>query len=269
MKKYLITILLCAGLYAKGQELFVFKYPASNAPAKSISAMVTSTYMDDLPYNINIHFMPEVMIGISKKLMVNAGAFISDKEGGGFETEGGMLYAKYRFYSKDEVHAHFRMAAFGQYSFNNSPVHQPAIDLYGHNSGYETGIVATQLKNKVAVSGTVSYLYANDNSRYKFFYGDRNRKAIGYSLSVGRLMLPKEYVNYKQTNLNLMVEFLGQTVPNSRLSYLDIAPSVQLIFNSRTRIEAAYRFTVNNRLSRNTPEGLLLRFQYTFFNAFK
>jgi hypothetical protein len=50
--------------------------------------------------------------------------------------EGGSFYAEYRFLSHDRLHNHFRMAAYGRISFNNSNINQEAIDLYGYNSGY-------------------------------------------------------------------------------------------------------------------------------------
>ena len=81
-------------------------------------------------------------------------------------------------------------------------------------------------------------------------------------------MLPKEYTSYEQTNLNLMTEFLGQTNMSTGKTYLDIAPSVQLIFKSRMRVDLGYRFTLISELERTTPEGAFLRLEYNIFNAF-
>jgi hypothetical protein len=33
------------------------------------------------------------------------------------------------------------------------------------------------------------------------------------------------------------------------------------------RLDLSYRFTVSNQLSRTTPEGWLIRFDYNWFNA--
>ncbi len=267
------TLFISCGLFcclsASSQELFVYTEPASNMAAKSIGIRMTNSLMKMGDSNrYNFHSIPEVMIGINKNIMVHAEVFVSNRNKD-LVVEGGALYLKYRFFSKDEVHSHFRMAAYSRASFNNSDIHQQAIDLNGHNSGVEAGLIATQLIHKVAISGSVSYLYAADNSKgNKFNFGERNRNAIGYTLSVGKLMLPKEYTSYDQVNLNLMTEFLGQTNMATRKSYLDIAPSVQLIFKSRIRLDLGYRFPVVNDLKRTSPSGGLLRLEYNLFNAF-
>ena len=159
------------------------------------------------------------------------------------------------------------MAAYGRISYNNSPVRQPAINFYGYNSGYETGVIATQLINKVALSATSSYLHAFDNGKEKFLPG-QNRNAINYSLSIGKLMLPKEYTSYRQTNVNLMLEFLGQTNLASGASYLDMAPAIQFIFDSRARVDVSYLYTLVNKLQRTATSGIFVRLEYNFFNVY-
>jgi hypothetical protein len=256
-------------LQTQAQELFVYTEPASNMAAKSIGIRLsnslvkvtgTSTY--------NYHLIPEVMVGVSKNIMVHAEAFLSNRNNS-LVTEGGALYFKYRFYSKDDVHSHFRMAAWARGSLNNSDIHQEAIDLNGHNSGVETGIIATQLINKVALSAGAGYLYAADNSQgNKFNFGEQNLNAVGYNFSMGKLMLPKEYTSYDQVNMNLMTEFLGQTNLHTGDTYLDLAPSVQFIFKSRIRLDVGYRLPLVKDLQRTAPAGALLRFEYNIFNAF-
>lgn len=250
------------------QELYVFTEPASNMAAKSFGFRANNYLMfNDKEKTSSYHLLPEIMWGASKKLMIHVEGFLSNRNKS-FVAEGAGIYAKYRFYSEDEVHSHFRMAVYGRYSYNNSDVHQQAIDLNGHNSGYEAGFVATKLKDKVAVSATASYLYATDNGKEKFIYGNKNRNAVNYTLSVGKLVLPKEYTSYNQTNMNLMVEMLGQVNLNQGYSFLDIAPSVQFIFLSRMRLDAGYRIPLVKDLSRTTPGGVLLRLEYNIFNAY-
>lgn len=266
--RYLLLIFILIVQTVRAQELFVFTEPASNMAAKSFGVRANNYLMfEEGSGKANFHLLPELMWGISRKLMIHAEAFLSNR-GNRFVTEGGGLYMKYRFYSSDDVHSHFRLAAYGRYSFNNSDVHQRTIDLNGHNSGYEGGLVATKLKNKVAVSASASYLYATDNGKEKFIYSKKSRNAAGYSLSVGKLMLPKEYSNYNQTNLNLMLEFLGQVNMNTGYSFLDVAPSVQFIFLSRMRLDAAYRIPLVKDLSRTAPGGFLIRLEYNIFNAY-
>jgi hypothetical protein len=268
MMRLILLLLLFTANTALAQELFVFTEPASNMAAKSFGFRANNYVMFESPTNkANYHLLPEVMWGVSKKLMVHAEAFLSNR-GNRFVAEGGGLYLKYRFYSVDEVHSHFRMALYGRYSFNNSDVHQRAIDLNGHNSGYEGGFVATKLKNKVAVSASASYLYATENGKEKFIYGNKNRQAANYTLSVGKLMLPKEYTSYNQTNINLMLEVLGQVNLNTGYSFLDIAPSVQFIFLSKMRFDLAYRIPLVRDLTRTAPGGFLVRLEYNIFNAY-
>ena len=253
---------------AGAQELFVFTEPASNMAAKSFGLRANNYLMfEHKSKKTNYHLLPELMWGVSKNLMFHAEVFLSNR-GNRFVTEGGGVYFKYRFYSIDDVHSHFRLAAYGRYSFNNSDVHQRAIDLNGHNSGYEGGFVATKLKNKVAVSGSVSYMHATENGKEKFIYGNKNRNAANYTLSVGKLMLPKEYTGYGQTNMNLMVELLGQVNMSTRYSFFDIAPSVQFIFLSRMRLDAAYRIPLVKDLTRTAPGGFFIRLEYNIFNAY-
>ena len=268
MYKYFLIVFVFATQFAHAQELFVFTEPASNMAAKSIGLRLNNYLMKDNSTNkASYHLLPELMWGVSKNIMVHAEAFLSNRNNS-FVYEGAGVYMKYRFYSVDEVHNHFRVAAFGRYSFNNSDVHQQAIDLFGHNSGYEGGLVATQLIKKVAFSATVSALHATDNGKEKFIYGDKKRNAVNYTLSVGKLMLPKVYTSYSQTNVNLMVEMLGQTNLNNGNSFLDVAPSIQFIFLSRMRLDAAYRIPLVTNLTRTAPEGFFLRLEYNLFNAY-
>ena len=261
---FLLSFLFCLQ-NLQAQELFVYTEPASNMAAKSIAVRLANNLMQETAEKYNYHLLPEIMLGLSKKIMIHAEGFFSN-QGKRFNAEGAALYMKYRFYSIDEVHSHFRMAAFARGAYNNSDVHQPAIDLNGHNSGYEAGVIATKLINKLALSVSSSFLHAAGN---KFLYADNSRNAVSYSFSTGRLMLPKNYTDYKQTNLNVMLEFLGQANLNNSKSYLDMAPSVQFIFVSKIRLDIGYRFPVVKDLVRTAGNGFLLRFEYNFFNVYK
>lgn len=268
MKKILSFVLVLCFTKLQAQELFVFTEPASNMAAKTVGLRMNNYWMkENASGKYNYHLLPELMIGVSKKLMLHGEVFLSNRNNQ-FTAEGGSVYLKYRFFSMDEVHSHFRLAAFGRYSYNNSDIHQPAIDFFGHSSGYESGMTATKLVNKIAVSLSSSFLHAMDNGVEKFAYNDKERNAVNYTLSIGKLMLPKEYTSYNQTNLNLMCELLGQTNLGSSKTYFDIAPSLQLIFKSRMRFDLGYRFPVVDKLTRTADRGVLVRFEYNIFNAF-
>jgi hypothetical protein len=270
MKQSFFIIILFLSLTGNAQELYSVTEPASNMAAGSISVRVDNSIMNEINSSkINYHLIPGIQVGVSKKLMMQGNVFFSNRNEN-LSYEGGSLYAKYRFLSNDAVQKHFRMAVFGRISYNNSDIHQEEINMYGHNSGFEAGVVATQLLKKVALSSSVSFLNATDNGNgNKFTYGSKNDKAINYTFSIGKLMLPKEYEDYRQTNINLMVEFLSQVNTGSGKYYMDIAPSVQFIFNSQSRIDVGYRAELSSTLLRTAPNGFFVRLEHNLFNVFK
>lgn len=268
MKLTLITGFLLLSVLAWSQEMFSATEPASNRAVGSIGFRVDNSMMDEVNTSkINYHLIPEIMFGISKKFMASSNVFFSNRTKV-FRAEGGSIYAKYRFLSKDAVQKHFRMAAFGRLSYNNSDIHQEEINMNGHNSGVEIGAVATQLLRKVAISSTISYLKATDNgNNNKFIYGLDKSKAVNCTVSFGKLMLPKEYRDYRQTNLNLMLEFLSQLNTETGKYYIDMASSVQLIFNSQSRVDVGCRRQLSSTLLRTAPNGFFVRLEYNFFNV--
>lgn len=269
MKKFYFITILFLSISSQAQELFSVTEPASNRAAGSIGLRVDQSIMDEVNSSkINYHLIPEIMLGISKRIMINGSVFFSNRNEV-FRYEGGSMYAKYRFLSMDEMQKHFRMAGFGRVSFNNSDIHQEEINMIGHNTGLELGIIATKLIKRVAISSGVSFLKATDNGRNnKFLYGLKESKAINYTFSIGRLMLPTEYKAYKQTNMNLMLEFINQVNTGSGEYYMDIAPSVQLIFNSQSRVDIGYRRELKSNMSRTAPNGLFIRVEHNFFTVF-
>lgn len=269
MKKFLIITLLFYSEKILAQELFVFTEPASNMAAKSIGLRVNNGFFkNNETGKINYFLNPEIMWGVSRKTMAHVATFINKGAGNNFSVTGASFYLKYRLLSADEIHNHFRMSVFGKYAINNSITNQAAIDLTGFNAGYEGGLVATQLINKVALSATTSLVHALDNGTQKFVFNNTNRNALNYTLSIGKLILPKEYTNYKQTNLNLMLELLGQTNLGTGKTYLDIAPAAQLVIDSRAIVDVGYRYGIVTDLQRNFTKGVFVRFEYNIFNIY-
>jgi hypothetical protein len=266
MRKILLFFVLinCQNIFS--QELFVITDPASNVPANSLAVNVMqSAFKEKFESGYNYHFMPEVTYGLNKNLMFRASAFVSNRNND-LVTEGGSFYTKYRFHSTDDLNSHFRLAAYGRYSFNNSDIHQEQIEILGHNSGFETGIIATKLIKKVAISSSVSFEKALDNKPNYLFPDNIGDNATNYTLSFGKLMYPKKYTSFKQTNINLMVEFVGQTINENGRSYLDVMPAVQFIFNSQARLDFAYRHELVSSMLRTAPNGFYFNLYYTFFD---
>jgi hypothetical protein len=256
---------------ANGQELYVFSEPASNMPAHSLSLKLTDHFVaDNKRYGRSSQrFMPQVMFGFSKKLMVHLGTTFSNMHTTDFKYESWNLYAKYRFLSRDEIHQHFRMAVFADGSSTKAPFHYDEITLMGDKSGVELGLIATQLWNKLAVSGTVSTTQVLDKSRTDkvFYIPARLYQSLNYSLSAGYLLLPRQYTSYKQTNLNLYAELLGERSLDAKKYCLDLAPAIQLIFNSNLKLNLGGRFQLSGNMSRMTVAIWQVSMERTFLNA--
>jgi hypothetical protein len=273
MKKYFPLIIIFISAELNAQELYVFTEPASNMPAHSISVKLTDHFVTrDKIYNRFSHrFMPQVMFGISKKLMMHIGGTISNMHTPDFRYESVNFYAKYRFLSKDDIHKHFRMAVFADASATKAPFHYDEITLMGDKSGVEAGIIATQLWNKLALSGTISHTQVLDKSRNDkvIYVPARIYQSMNYSLSGGYLLFPKEYTDYKQTNVNLYAEVLAEHTLGINKNCVDLAPALQFIFNSNTKLNIGYRFQVSGNMSRMSNNSWQLSLERTFLNALK
>ncbi|OWK68678.1 hypothetical protein [Pedobacter sp. AJM] len=270
MKRLIIMVLVISGAFqaAFSQELYVFTEPASNMPAKSLGVRLTNEGMFNNPGFVS-RSIPEVMFGFNKNLMAHAQAFLSDMDGK-YRLEGGSLYAKYRFLSIDEAQSHFRAAAFARISTSKRPTYTRDINLEGDNSGVQGGFVFTQLLHKLALSATLGYAHAFKDIDKQLSEMPRPNNMLSYSLSSGYLVLPFVYKNYKEPNFNVYFEMLGKTDPGTGQSYLDLAPAVQVILNSTTRIDLGYRFqAAGNMTDRYTKNMYLVRAEFNFFNVLK
>ncbi|MEO7925026.1 MAG: hypothetical protein ABIR30_15195 [Chitinophagaceae bacterium] len=273
MKQLFLVLLAGIALNVNGQELYVFSEPASNMPAHSISIKLTDHFVtaDNTYGRFSHRLMPQIMFGISKKFMFHIGGTISNMHTPNFRYESVNFYAKYRFLSKDEIHKHFRMAVFADASVTKAPFHYEEISLMGDKSGIEAGIIATQLWNKLALSGTLTHTQVLDKSRNSkvIYVPTRLYQAMNYTLSAGYLLLPKEYTDYKQTNLNVYAELLGEQSLDAKKYCVDLAPAVQLIFNSNSKLNIGYRFQVSGNMSRMASNSWQISFERTFLNALK
>lgn len=273
MKTVLLFLIILSGLQIRGQELYPFMEPASNMPAKSVGAKLGLMLGKGVHSNrVLQRYSPEVQFGISKNWMIHTTATFSDMHDEKFIFESARLYAKYRFLSFDELHKHFRMAAFVQASYSRNHLDHNEINLWGDQSGVQAGIIATQLWHKFALSGTVSLTEVLDELRKeKSLPQQYAYEALNYSLSAGYLVLPREYTSYKQVNLNVYAELLGSRNLDWKYEkqYLDLAPSVQLIFNSTSKLNISYRFQLNSDIYRLMKNSWMLSYEYLFLNALK
>jgi hypothetical protein len=271
---FLFSISLLFVFTSSGQELYPYSEPASNMPARSVSVKTTAFLSKDRMTGRTMQrYMPEVMFGLNKDWMVHGGVNFSTMFQPSMIWEGARVYGKYRFLSNDDVHKHFRMAAFGLYNYSRNFLKYNEINVaMGDQSGVQAGVIATQLVNKLAVSGTVAWNEVFDgirnDKRYQDLYAFRS---VNYSLSAGYLLLPFEYRDYNQTNLNLYVELLGGRNINFPYEkyFVDLAPSIQAIFNSTAKLNIGYRFQLKSDIDRLMKNSMMVSFEYIFLDALK
>ncbi len=273
MQRFITLIFFFCIFKTNAQELYVFTEPASNMPAHSISVKLTDHFVtsDNIYQRFSQRLMPQVMFGISKKLMVHAGITVGNMHTDKFLYESFNLYAKYRFLSNDDIHKHFRMAVFAEGSKTNAPFHYDEITLMGDKSGIGFGLIATQLWHKIALSGTIAHTQVLDQSRNNdvIYVPERIYQAMNYDLSAGYLLLPKEYTDYKQLNINLYAELLAEQSLGIKKHCIDLAPAVQFIFNSNFKVNIGYRFQLSGNMSRMSDNSWQLSLERTFLGALK
>lgn len=274
MKKVFIPVFVLLANIAFSQELYPFSEPASNMPARSVGFKVGAMYGKGVHSDRLLQrYTPELQLSLSKKWMLHGSVGFSDMHQPSFYFESARLYAKWRFLSNDEVHRHFRMAAFGAATYSRNHLDHNEINLWnGDQSGVQAGIIATQLWHKFALSGTVALSEVLNEERGKeTVVPEYAFQSLNYSLSAGLLILPVEYKNYDQTNLNLYVELLGSRNLDYDLEqyYIDLAPSVQLIFKSISRLNIGYRFQLKSDIYRLMKNSWMISYEYLFLNALK
>lgn len=267
-----IVILVMLTSECKTQELFVFSEPASSRPAKSAALNVTAKFPDnrDNTYYRN-RYLAQVMLGLNKQLTVNGGVSFSNfYRLDMLQFDGAKIYAKYRLLSVENVHKHFRVAAFAEGGLSSHSYIYDEMTLEGDNDGVRAGLIATQLYNKFAVSATTSYtkVFVDDLSVHHDVL-NHSTQMMSYSLSVGYLLLPVEYTGYKQMNLNLYLELLGDKCLENNRYLVDLAPAIQFIFNSTTKINLGTRFQLQSNMLRVGQQIFQVGIEKTVLNAWK
>lgn len=263
----LIVQFFLLNLTVAAQELYVFSEPASNMPARSISVKYSGKFLEGYhSRRLEQRHTPEIMFGLNKNWMIHAATTFSDMYSSNIRWESVRLYAKYRFFSVDDVHKHFRIAAFAEAAHSANNLFYDELALEGDQSGVQGGFIFTQLVQKLAVSTTVSYLQVT-TPKAKPFPEAYPYQAFNYTASAGYLILPVNYTDYKQTNLNVYAELIGQQTLDKKRYFVDLAPAIQLIFNSNTKLNLGYRFQLNSNMHRMSTRTWLISFERTFLNA--
>ena len=273
--KYILALFTIAFFCeVKAQELYPYAEPASNMPSHSLSLKNTTVVQKDIHADRTLQrYMPEVMFGINKNWMVHVSTSFSNMHQPSLIWEGARGYAKYRFLSADEVHKHFRMAVFGGATYSRNHLDHNEINLAMlDQSGVQAGLIATQLWNKFAISATGSWNEVLNKERWdKVNVGRYAYQSLNYSLSTGLLVLPFNYKNYDQANVNIYAELIGsRNMDYAEARYfVDLAPSIQAIFKSTAKLSIGYRFQLASDIYRLSKNSWMISFEYIFLNALK
>ncbi len=320
MKRTAYVILLTLSIKSLlAQELYPFNEPASNVPKGAIGLRLFNlTYKEG--NTIRGVDALRIMYGLLPRLTIMATPNISNHHGKNFPTNlaththnggqtvyytgdyvvgvpyayrfnGVSFYAKYRFVSADAQNKHFRMAAYGAYSYINSAHDEAEPNLLDDNKGYGGGLITTYLRNKLAISLTSGVIIPQSHNGSiedpagtgliptEVKYG----RAVEYNLSFGYLLLPRRYKSYYQTNLNLYVEFMGKSYEEAKVTqygykeipistpllqagnYVDFCPGVQAIIKSNLRIDFAMKFPMINKSYAHFYPVYYLAIQRYFF----
>lgn len=264
----LLSCLFITSLTA--QELYVFSEPASNMPAKSIAARLTARFPDSKANNyFKQRYLPELMLGLNKDWMLHVSGTLSDFYNTRLRWESVKVYAKWRFYSNDQVHRHFRMAAFAEGAVTKNAFLYDELNLDGDNDGVQGGLIATQLLHKLAISGSVSILKVFAERNLHVHGKGHSLEALNYNLSAGYLLFPNEITNYRQMNINLYIEALGMKGINGQDYMLDLAPALQFIFNSNFKINLGARFQARSNMIRVGENNYFISIERTFLGALR
>jgi hypothetical protein len=66
-----------------------------------------------------------------------------------------------------------------------------------------------------------------------------------------------------------MCEFLGSSALDRPVSFLDVGPALQFIFNSIARLDLGYRTQIIGNMARYSQAGFFVRLEYNFLNAYR
>lgn len=325
MKNLLTITLLIFPFFIQGQELYNLTMPASTLPNGVLGVRVLNQSYNESNLYRQMTAV-RVMYGVTTKLTVICSGTVSDYHSKNlpydfilhnhtgigppayantpdkgvaypYIFDGLDVYAQYRFLSHDGQNTHFRMAAYGEASHVYIPSHLTEPDLMFHNSGIGTGVISTYLKAHFAATFTGGLIMPkefNGNSYDKFGgiypvtikYGN----AVVYNLALGYLLYPTHYKTYRQTNINVYLEFIGKNYGAATVTqqdgselyhissnipilkagnYIDMDPGVQFIIRSNLRIDCSMAIKLINQSYVHNYALYTLAIQRYFYSVHK
>ena len=282
MRIFFILFLLIHTYILSAQELYINSEPASLIPkgTKVVRLTNSNIFLDgsNIMGSIGNAFIvtPSLSYGISKKIMLSGSIQFANKPyeqdmTPNFGLNGFKIYSKQRILSTDKQKYHTRLSSFIKYSYHEDKFMKDNIDIDLQDTGFELGLIGTQLINKLAISITSGFTRIS-NIEEKFTQGSTvkwqktNLNTFKNSISAGYLLFPRKYNSYKQTNFNLYVEYLTNTILNEDFPVRydkfrsTFAPGIQFIIMSRSRLDFSYKIRKGDM-----PEEFLVKLTYIIY----
>ena len=282
MRIFFILYLLIHTHIVSAQELYINSEPASLIPkgTKVVRLTNSNIFLDgsNIMGSIGNAFIvtPSLSYGISKKIMLSGSIQFANKPyeqdmTPNFGLNGFKIYSKQRILSTDKQKYHTRLSSFIKYSYHEDKFMKDNIDIDLQDTGFELGLIGTQLINKLAISITTAITRIS-NIDEKFTQGSTvkwqttNLNTFKNSISAGYLLFPRKYNSYKQTNFNLYVEYLTNTILNEDFPVRydkfrsTFAPGIQFIIMSRSRLDFSYKIRKGDM-----PEEFLVKLTYIIY----
>ena len=282
MRIFFILFLLIHTYILSAQELYINSEPASLIPkgTKVVRLTNSNIFLDgsNIMGSIGNAFIvtPSLSYGISKKIMLSGSIQFANKPyeqdmTPNFGLNGFKIYSKQRILSTDKQKYHTRLSSFIKYSYHEDKFMKDNIDIDLQDTGFELGLIGTQLINKLAISITTAITRIS-NIDEKLTQGSTvkwqttNLNTFKNSISVGYLLFPRKYNSYKQTNFNLYVEYLTNTILNEDFPVRydkfrsTFAPGIQFIIMSRSRLDFSYKIRKGDM-----PEEFLVKLTYIIY----
>ena len=282
MRIFFILFLLIHTYILSAQELYINSEPASLIPkgTKVVRLTNSNIFLDgsNIMGSIGNAFIvtPSLSYGISKKIMLSGSIQFANKPyeqdmTPNFGLNGFKIYSKQRILSTDKQKYHTRLSSFIKYSYHEDKFMKDNIDIDLQDTGFELGLIGTQLINKLAISITTAITRIS-NIDEKFTQGSTvkwqktNLNTFKNSISAGYLLFPRKYNSYKQTNFNLYVEYLTNTILNEDFPVRydkfrsTFAPGIQFIIMSRSRLDFSYKIRKGDM-----PEEFLVKLTYIIY----
>ena len=267
MRNLILTFFLLISNITFSQELFINAEPASLIPkgSKVLSLVNSNIFLngvDGLDNSLSTAtlLVPSLSYGISKRLMVRFCLQLSNNPFVDYypnwHFNGFKFYSKQRILSSDRPKYHTRLSSFIKGSYHNDKFMKNDLDIDIQDSGFQFGLIGTQLVNKFAISITSGL----------GFYTKEDLNLFMNSVSLGYLVLPRKYKSYKQTNFNVYLEYETNTILNNSFSdrynkfSSTIAPGIQFILFSRSRLDFSYKIRKNN-----SPDEFLVKLTYIIY----